>query len=75
MSIWKDWPEFKRTKVRNLLPALAAKTPDKELSHELIEEAVAQVDPVLAARTVEDDEFSDLIQEIYLEYSRNGAVD
>jgi hypothetical protein len=72
---WKLWQEFRKKKVRNALIAAVAASRDKELTHEMIEQALVDADPELKSATVDDDDFHVLVTEVYAEHVRTGAVD
>lgn len=72
---WKDYQEFHRTGVRRRIAELTEKALDRELTHEIIEEALTGVIPDLKGETVDNDDFHELVTVVYAEYIRGGAVD
>lgn len=71
----KDFHPHQLLAFRRKLAELVQQQTDKQLTRELIEQAVVESIPELADATVEDDDFHSLISEISAEYSRNGALD
>lgn len=68
ISEWHAWPAFKQAKVRNQIIALARKMGVDKATHEMVEEAVLEVEPSLKQFDVMDDEYVELISAIWLEY-------
>lgn len=75
MRTWTDYQEFQWTAVRRRCAELVQGTPGKELTHEIVEQALTEVIPELAKATVEDDEFHELVTEVFADYIREGATD
>lgn len=72
---WAAYHTNTKQTVRRILSTLVATTAERELTHEMVEQAVQQAIPALAGASVEDDAYHFLITEIYAEYQRHGAVD
>lgn len=75
MMEWRLYPPHLKNGVRNRITELVNASQDKELLHIFIEIALIEKVPEHKDSSVADDEFHELITEIYAEYIKLGAVD
>lgn len=75
MRSWDDFTPKRKKAVLITCAMLVSRSPNKELTHEMVEEALLLVVPELSGQTIEDDEFHELVTEVYVQYARADGAD
>jgi hypothetical protein len=75
MKLWKDFQPHERLALIKRMQELVSKSPDKELDHETIEQAIVDTMGPIADGVDDNEELFQLVQEVYLDFLKNGAVE